>query len=113
MTPNPGAGPDIAAVAAMAADPTRALMLGALMGGKALTAGELARAASVTPQTCSGHLSKLANAGFVHAVRQGRHRYYRLAKGEVAALLEALQVMSAARSRPIATGPGCGAEGGR
>jgi DNA-binding MarR family transcriptional regulator len=34
-------------------------MLVALMGGKALTATELAMEAEITPQTASSHLSKL------------------------------------------------------
>ena len=38
-------GPDIATIAALLGDPGRANMLTALMGGQALTAGELAREA--------------------------------------------------------------------
>jgi DNA-binding transcriptional ArsR family regulator len=50
----------IAEVAALVGDPARANILAALMGGRALTAGELADAAGVSPQTTSGHLGKLA-----------------------------------------------------
>ncbi len=46
-------GPDIAGVAALLGDPARANILGALMAGQALTAGELAATAGVTPQTTS------------------------------------------------------------
>lgn len=106
MAANPEPTPNIAAVAAMAADPTRAQMLSALMGGRALTAGELARAAWVTPQTCSGHLAKLTQAGFIEVAQQGRYRYYRLANLDVAVLLEALQVVAAAQPRVVVTGPG-------
>ena len=49
----------IAEVAALVGDPARANILAALMGGRALTAGELVYAAGVSPQTTSGHLGKL------------------------------------------------------
>jgi len=98
-------GPDIATTARLVADTTRASMLSALMGGKALAAGELARTAGVTPQTCSGHLSKLTAAGFVQSAQQGRHRYYLLAGPEIARLLETLQVASAGDGANISTGP--------
>ena len=50
-------GPDIAQVGALIGDPARANMLSALMGGKALTASELATAAGITQQTASAHLA--------------------------------------------------------
>jgi DNA-binding transcriptional ArsR family regulator len=84
-------GPDIARIAALFGDPARANMLGALMGGQALTAGELAREAGIMPPTASGHLAQLADAGLLACERQGRHRYYRLAGPEIAAAIEALE----------------------
>lgn len=81
---------DIAPVAALLADRGRAAMLTALMDGRALPAGELARTAGVTAQTASGHLARLLEGGLVTVVRQGRHRYYRLAGPEVAQVIEAL-----------------------
>ena len=51
--------PQIAEVAALVGDPARANILCALLGGRALTATELAFAAGVSPQTTSGHLGKL------------------------------------------------------
>src|SRR6185503_10797286 len=69
---------DIAPVAALLADRARAAMLTALLDGRPLAAGELARVAGVTPQTASAHLAKMREAGLVTMVRQGRHRYYRL-----------------------------------
>jgi DNA-binding transcriptional ArsR family regulator len=51
-------------------------MLTALMGGKALTASELAEEGGVTPQTASSHLSKLDQGGLVRPRRQGRHKYF-------------------------------------
>ena len=59
------AGPDIAPIAALIGDPARANMLSALMDGRALTAGELAREAGVTAQTASSHLAKLAAGGLI------------------------------------------------
>ncbi|MFI7439623.1 ArsR/SmtB family transcription factor [Nonomuraea indica] len=81
---------DIAPVAALIADPTRAAILTALLGGRALAAGELARLAGVSAATASAHLSRLLDGGLVDVVRQGRHRYYRLAGHEVAEVLEVL-----------------------
>lgn len=84
-------------------DVGRANMLVALMDGRALTAGELARHASVTPQTASGHLARLVELRLVAVERQGRHRYHRLASPDVAGALEALMTVAGAsppRHRP-------------
>jgi DNA-binding transcriptional ArsR family regulator len=77
-------GIDLATTAALIGDVARANMLDALMGGRALTAGELAWHARVSAQTASGHLAKLAEARLVAREKQGRHRYYRLASQEAA-----------------------------
>src|SRR5215831_14543703 len=82
--------PQIAEVAALVGDPARANMLVALLGGRALTATELAYAAGVSPQTTSGHLSKLSAARLVILMKQGRHRYYRLAGPHVGHMLEGI-----------------------
>jgi len=82
--------PQIAEVAALVGDPARANMLCALLGGRALTATELAFAAGVSPQTTSGHLGKLFAARLVVAMKQGRHRYYRLAGPQVGQMLESI-----------------------
>ena len=95
---------DIAAIAALIGDPARANMLCALLDGRALTAGELAYAAHVTPQTASGHLGKLSRASLIVSAQQGRHRYYRLAGAHVAAMLESISAVSSVappRLRPI------------
>ncbi|MFG1708941.1 ArsR/SmtB family transcription factor [Nonomuraea sp. M3C6] len=86
---------DIAPVAALIADPTRAAMLTALLGGRALAAGELARISGVSAATASAHLARLLEGRLVDVVRQGRHRYYRLAGHEVAEVLEVLAGVSA------------------
>ncbi len=82
--------PQIAEVAALVGDPARASMLCALLGGRALTATELALAAGVSPQTTSGHLGKLSAARLVVVMKQGRHRYYRLAGPQVGQMLEGI-----------------------
>ena len=100
-----------AETASLVGDPARANMLTALMDGRALTAAELARAASVTPQTASGHLARLADAGLLAVEKQGRHRYHRLASPGVARMLEGIMAVAevgpAARRvrRPVGTGP--------
>ena len=96
----------LAATAAALGDPARLNMLAALMDGRALAAGELARTAGVAASTASGHLSVLRDAGLLAAERQGRHRYFRLASAEVARVLEGLMALSAARPRAVpVTGP--------
>jgi DNA-binding transcriptional ArsR family regulator len=95
---------DMAAVAALVGDPARANILCALLDGRALTAGELAYAAHVSPQTASGHLGKLAGARLIVSTPQGRHRYYRLAGPHVATMLESIMAVAAIappRCRPI------------
>jgi DNA-binding transcriptional ArsR family regulator len=98
-------GPDIALLASLIGDPARANMLMALMSGMALTAGELAREADVTPQTASGHLAKLRDAALVIMEVQGRHRYFRLAGPDVAGALEGLMEL-ASRTGRLRTRPG-------
>ena len=85
---------DIASAAALIADSTRAAILRALLPDRPLAAGELARLAGVSAATASFHLAKLLEGGMITVIRQGRHRYYRLAGHEVAAALEALGLIS-------------------
>ena len=82
--------PALAPIGSLISDPTRAAMLADLFDGRALTAGELAARAGVTASTASSHLSKLVEGGLLDVISQGRHRYYRLAGPQVAAVLEAL-----------------------
>ncbi|HZH28947.1 MAG TPA: winged helix-turn-helix domain-containing protein [Azospirillaceae bacterium] len=84
----------MAEVAALVGDPARANMLEALMSGRALTATELAHVAGVAAPTASGHLAKLVEGRLLTVVKQGRHRYYRLASGAVAAMLEGLMALT-------------------
>jgi len=82
--------PDIATIASLIGDRARATMLMCLMAGRSLTATELARAARVTKQTASSHLSKLSDARLVSVERVGRHRYVRLADDDVGTVIENL-----------------------
>ena len=93
----------LAETAALIGEPARTAMLVTLMDGRALTAGELARAANVTAPTASGHLTRMLEAGLLALERQGRHRYYRLASPAIGAMLEAMMVAS--NPTPIRTGP--------
>jgi len=98
----------LAETGALIGDPARANMLVALLDGRALTAGELARAAGVTPQTASSHLARLTEAGLLALEKQGRHRYHRLASRDVAQMIEGMMAVAGAldaRRRPVVVGP--------
>jgi DNA-binding transcriptional ArsR family regulator len=90
-------GPDIAQIGALIGDPARANMLTALMGGKALTATELAAVGGITVQTASSHLAKLEAGRFLSQRKQGRHRYFTLADDGVGKLLESIMGFAAGR----------------
>jgi DNA-binding transcriptional ArsR family regulator len=94
----------IAEIAALVGEPARATMLSALLDGRALTATELAFAARVTPQTASAHLTKLTEAGLLSPIKDGRHRYFRLASPKVVEMLDgivALALENRPRYRPL------------
>jgi hypothetical protein len=55
----------------------------------------------VTPQTASFHLQKMARKDLLTAVKQGRHRYYRLATPLVAQMLEGIMAVAGAAARPV------------
>lgn len=86
--------PRLARIAAMIADPARSRMLAFLLDGQYASAGELAQAAGVQPSTASAHLDKLKRAELVVCEPRGRHRYFRLADGEVAHALQALALVA-------------------
>ena len=90
---------DIAALAALLADPARCKVLLALDDGRALPASVLADEAGVSRPTASSHLGKLTAAGLLTVETHGRNRYYRLAGPEVGALLE--QLGQLAPTRPV------------
>jgi DNA-binding transcriptional ArsR family regulator len=102
--------PNVSVIAALIADPARALMLSTLLDGRALPAGELAYASGVTAQTASSHLSKLLAGGLVSVETEGRHRYYRLAGSHIAQALEGLAAIPPAGFLRTAQ-PAVGAQG--
>ena len=109
MTPPPSLS--LMRLGSLLGDPTRSTVVSTLMDGRALTAGELATAAGVAPQTMSSHLARLCEAGLLSGATQGRHRYFRLAGAEVAQALEHLMGLQAGGSGPapvratVRTGP--------
>ena len=66
--------PNIARVAALFGEPSRAAILTVLLDGRALPAGELARAAGVGDTAASGHLAKLVEGKLLAVEVEGRHR---------------------------------------
>jgi DNA-binding transcriptional ArsR family regulator len=85
---------DIAAVGALIGDRARASMLNALMGGEAISAGELARVGGVSPSGATAHLRRLREGGLVVDEPAGRQRVFRLASPELAEALEALALVA-------------------
>lgn len=90
-------GQELAAWAKMLADATRATVCLALLDGRAWTATELATLAGVSRPTISEHLNLLVDGGLLSEVRQGRHRYVKLAGPETAELLEGLAALTPRR----------------
>ncbi len=98
----------IARIASLIGEPARTSMLLQLMDGRSMTATELARAAGITAATASRHLALLVEADLLQVTSMGRHRYHRIASGQVATLLESImQIASRDRSagRTLVTGP--------
>lgn len=100
----------LAEIGSLIGDPGRASMLDALMGGQSLTARELAGHAGIAPQTASGHLARMLDAGLLAMEKRGRHHYHRLASPDVARLLEtvahlATRSVDGAKRPAVCTGP--------
>jgi DNA-binding transcriptional ArsR family regulator len=87
-------------VATLVSDIARATMLSALMGGRSLTATELAYCANVSRSTASGHLSKLVAARLLTVSRRRRFSYYRIASPLVATMLENIKVVAGIEGPP-------------
>jgi DNA-binding transcriptional ArsR family regulator len=85
---------NIAAAAALLAEPARAAVVVALTEDEPLPASELAARAGIAPSTASEHLRKLVRAGFLEARKRGRHRYFSLAEPAVAEAVEALAAIA-------------------
>ena len=90
---------DVSVVARLLAERPRADMAVALLGGRALSAGELARAAGVSPSAATAHLARLESGGVVFAEARGRHRIFGLAGPAYAAVIEAM--LAVAPRRPV------------
>jgi DNA-binding transcriptional ArsR family regulator len=90
----PGGDADLAAAAALIADPARARVLMALLDGRALPASGLAAEAGLSAPATTSHLNKLRAGGLIQVEVSGRHRYYRLTGPHVAAVLEALATIA-------------------
>lgn len=99
-----GTGAALAGLAGLLADRTRATICLALMDGRAWTASELARAAGVAPSTATEHLNLLVSGGLLTEVRQGRHRYVRLAD-DAAELVELLAAAAPTEAQATAGPP--------
>jgi len=91
---------DLAEIGALVGDPARVAIIEALMDGRALTAGELAYVAGVSPQTTSEHLRRLTDTRVLAAIKQGRHRYFRIASPLVAQMMESISVVAAIEAPP-------------
>ena len=94
LTAIPADGPatpaSLAELGAMIGDPVRAAILLHLSDGTTRPAGELAALAGASPQAASTHLAQLVEGGLLTVVKQGRYRFFRLASGEVAEIIESL-----------------------
>ncbi|GAB0169799.1 helix-turn-helix transcriptional regulator [Lysinibacillus sp. CTST325] len=86
--------PNMAEIASLLGETSRATMLASMMDGRFHTASELAYMAAIKPQTASFHLAKLVDGKLVKVEKQGRHRYFQLADEEIAHLLESFLAIS-------------------
>lgn len=86
--------PDIAVPARALGDPARGRIVTALLGDRAIPAGDLAREAGVSAPTASEHLRVLLDAGIVVVDHRGRNRFFRLANSDVSHAIEALQAIA-------------------
>ena len=93
-------GPRLDEIARLLGDRSRADMLSALMDGREWTGRELAAVVNVTPSTASSHLQRLIDGAIVSATAHGRHKYYRIARPDVAEMLETLMALAPAQSEP-------------
>lgn len=89
-----GINPNMAEIASLLGETSRATMLASMMDGRFHTASELAYMAAIKPQTASFHLAKLVEGKLVKVEKQGRHRYFQLADEEIAHLLESFLAIS-------------------
>ncbi|WP_342556754.1 helix-turn-helix domain-containing protein [Lysinibacillus sp. FSL P4-0201] len=89
-----GINPNMAEIAALLGETSRATILASMMDGRFHTASELAYMAAIKPQTASFHLAKLVEGKLIKVEKQGRHRYFQLAGEDIAQLLESFLAIS-------------------
>lgn len=92
---------EFAEVTALIAEPNRAMILWRLLDGRAYTAGELAIVANLSPQSASNHLNKLIEKDLLAIEKQGRHRYYKLARPEIAYAIESMANLIPEKNRSV------------
>lgn len=81
---------EIGYITSLIGDPVRTNILWTLLDNRAYTATELAISADTSPQNISMHLNKLVQADLLTVESQGRHKYYRFSRPEVAYAIEAI-----------------------
>lgn len=77
-------------IARLIGEPVRASIMWTLLDGRALTATELAIITGTTAPNLSMHISKLVQAELLTVETQGRHRYYKFSRKEIAYAIEAM-----------------------
>lgn len=85
---------NMAFIASVVSQPSRAAIVTALLDGRYHPASECAIVAGVKPQTASHHLQKMVDAHILKKEKHGRHHYYCLLNYEVAEILETLLSLS-------------------
>lgn len=86
--------PNVALIASLVSEPSRAAMLTALLDGRFHPASELANMAGIKPQTASFHLAKMVEANVIVFEKHGRHRYYGIRDSTVAQTMESLLALA-------------------
>ncbi|WP_099156834.1 ArsR/SmtB family transcription factor [Virgibacillus ndiopensis] len=87
------ANANVAKVATLVSDSSRAAILTILLDGRFHPVSDLAYMVGITPQTASYHLAKMTQANVIDVESQGRHRYYGISNQEIAQVMESfLQV---------------------
>ena len=95
---------EIGYITSVIGDPVRTKILLTLLDGRAYTATELSMCADTSPQNISMHLGKLVQADLLAVESQGRHKYYRFSRPEVAYAIEAIGNLIPDEKHKIITG---------
>lgn len=95
---------EIGYITSVIGDPVRTKILWTLLDGRAYTATELSMCTDTSPQNISMHLGKLVQADLLAVESQGRHKYYRFSRPEVAYAIEAIGNLIPDEKHKIITG---------